>query len=126
MLEEHVKICMPVLDENGLNSVVYGHFGSAPFFAVYDTDTKNVVFANNNESGHEHGKCMPVDAIRALNAEAVLCKGMGMRAANLLIAAGIKPFLVDAGTIADAIGKYDAREVRALDESTSCQAHGCH
>jgi predicted Fe-Mo cluster-binding NifX family protein len=117
---------MPVQDENGMASVVYGHFGSAPFFAVYDTDTKGIVFANNNESEHEHGKCMPVDAIRALNAEAVLCKGMGMRAANLLLEAGIKPFLVDATTVSDAIGKYDTRDVRVLDESTSCHAHGCH
>jgi predicted Fe-Mo cluster-binding NifX family protein len=117
---------MPVLDDKGLDSLVYGHFGSAPFFAVYDTDTKDIVFTNNNESEHEHGKCMPVDAIRALNAEAVLCKGMGMRAANLLLAAGIKPFLVDASTVSDAIGKYHVQEVRVLDESTSCQAHGCH
>ncbi len=121
-----MKICMPVQDENGLDSLVFGHFGSAPFFAVYDTEAKNVSFSNNNESEHEHGKCMPVDAIRALNAEAVLCRGMGMRAANLLIEAGIKPFLVDAVTIADAIGKYDKREIRVLDESSSCQSHGCH
>jgi predicted Fe-Mo cluster-binding NifX family protein len=121
-----MKICMPVGDENGLSSVIYGHFGSAPFFALFDTETQNVSIVNNSLGEHEHGQCMPVDAIRALKAEAVLCKGMGMRAANLLITAGIKPFLVDATTVSDAIGKYHAQDVRVLDESTSCREHGCH
>jgi len=71
-----MKICMPVLDEKGMDSVVYGHFGSAPFFAVYDTDKKDVSFVNNNEREHEHGQCMPVAALQKIGAEAVLCKGM--------------------------------------------------
>jgi len=33
-----MKICMPVSEAKGMDSVIYGHFGSAPFFAVYDTD----------------------------------------------------------------------------------------
>jgi predicted Fe-Mo cluster-binding NifX family protein len=121
-----MKICLPVPEVKGMDSVVFGHFGSAPFFAMYDTETKGIEFTKNNEAEHEHGSCMPVDALRILGAEAVLCKGMGMRAANHLVEAGIKPFLVDAETIADAIGKYDKREVRVLDEETSCHSHGCH
>ena len=70
--------------------------------------------------------CMPVDAIRNTGAEAVLCKGMGLRAANLLLEAGIKPFRVDAGTVSEAIGRYKAKNVTALDAVNACQHHGCH
>ena len=121
-----MKICMPVQDENGLDSVVYGHFGSAPFFAVYDTKSKNIVFANNNESEHEHGKCMPVDAIKKTGAEAVLCRGMGLRAADLLRESGIMPYMVDATTVSDAIRQYEAKNVTVLDAGKACQHHGCH
>jgi predicted Fe-Mo cluster-binding NifX family protein len=120
-----MKICMPVLEDKGMDSVMYGHFGSAPCFALYNTDTHTVVSSKNNEAEHEHGSCMPVDALRAMGAEAVLCRGMGLRATNLLMTAGIKPFLVEAGTIAEAIGKYERREIRVLDEQNSCQAHNC-
>jgi predicted Fe-Mo cluster-binding NifX family protein len=121
-----MKICMPVLEAKGMESVVYGHFGSAPCFALYDTETRDVLFSENKEAEHEHGSCMPVDALRKMGAEAVLCRGMGLRAANHLVAAGIKPFIVEAETIAEAVGKYNSRDVRVLDEQTSCHAHDCH
>jgi predicted Fe-Mo cluster-binding NifX family protein len=121
-----MKICLPVGDNNGVDSIVFGHFGSAPFFAVFDTESQSVVLVNNNESEHEHGSCMPVDALRKLKAEAVLCKGMSMRAANLLIEAGIKPYLVDAETVADAINAYKSMNVKLLDARNACQGHDCH
>ncbi len=121
-----MKICMPVLEDKGMESVVYGHFGSAPCFALYNSETGSVMFSTNKESEHEHGSCMPVSALKILGAEAVVCRGMGFRAANHLVAAGIKPFLVEAETVAQAIAKYDSGDVRVLDESTACHVHDCH
>ena len=121
-----MKICMPVLDSNGMESVVFWHFGSAPFFAVYDTEKKSVSFVINNESEHEHGQCMPVDAIRTTGAEVVLCRGMGLRAANLLREAGITPYMVDAKILSEAIKQYEAKNVSVLDASKACQQHSCH
>jgi predicted Fe-Mo cluster-binding NifX family protein len=126
MLEKFMKICMPVLDDKGTESIVYGHFGSAPFFALFDTETNAVSIVNNSVGEHEHGQCMPVDAIKKIGAEAVLCKGMGMRAANLLLGAGITPYMVDAGTISEAIIQYKAKNYTALDAQNACQHHGCH
>ena len=37
-----------------------------------------------------------------------------------------RPFLVDAATVAEAIRKFDAKEVRTLDVDNACQRHGCH
>lgn len=121
-----MKICMPVQNENSLDSILYGHFGSAPFFALFDTETKDVSIVNNSLGEHEHGQCMPVDAIRKTGAEAVLCKGMGMRAANLLIGAGITPYIVDAATVLEAITQYSAKNVTVMDASNACQHHDCH
>lgn len=109
-----------------MDSIVFGHFGSAPFFALFDTETKVVSIVNNSLGEHEHGQCMPVDAISKTGAEAVLCKGMGMRAANLLIEAGIKPYIVDAETVSGAIACYKTQNVKLLDSSVACQHHDCH
>jgi len=121
-----MKICMPVLSSDGINSQIYGHFGSAPFFAIYDSATDNVTIVNNSVGEHEHGQCMPVNAIKGTGAEAVLCRGMGMRAANLLTEAGIKPYMVDAETVNDAIQQYKAKNIVVLDASRACQGHDCH
>ena len=121
-----MKICLPVLDANGLNSVVFGHFGSAPFFALFDTETQDISIVNNGLREHEHGQCMPVDAIRKTGATAVLCKGMGLRAANLLLEAGVTPYMVDAVTVSEAIAQYKAKNVTVLDANRACQHHDCH
>jgi predicted Fe-Mo cluster-binding NifX family protein len=126
MLEEFMKICMPVLDNNGSDSIVYGHFGSAPFFALFDTETNKVTVVKNGLGEHEHGQCMPVDAIRKTGASAVLCKGMGMRAANLLNTAGITPYMVEAEMVSDAIARFKGNDVTLFDASNACQHHGCH
>jgi predicted Fe-Mo cluster-binding NifX family protein len=126
MLEGIMIICLPVLDENGTNSVVHGHFGSAPFFALFDTETQKVSIVKNGLGEHEHGQCMPVDAIRNTGATAVLCKGMGLRAANLLIEAGITPYMVDAGTVSEAIVRFKAKDMTVLNAGNACQHHGCH
>ena len=121
-----MKLCMPVGDSSGADSVIYGHFGSAPFFALFDTDTQDISIVNNGLGDHEHGQCMPVEAIRKTGAQAVLCKGMGMRAANLLIAAGITPYMVDAATVKEAIDRYAEKTVTVMDASKACQGHDCH
>lgn len=121
-----MKICMPVSTSNGINSEIYGHFGSAPFFAIYDSAADSVAVVNNGVGEHEHGQCMPVTAIRNTGAEAVLCKGMGMRAANLLVEAGITPYMVDAETVNEAIKKFKTKDIVVLDASRACQHHDCH
>ncbi|HEX2957320.1 MAG TPA: NifB/NifX family molybdenum-iron cluster-binding protein [Chitinispirillaceae bacterium] len=121
-----MKICMPVASSDGKSSELFGHFGSAPFFAIYDSDTDSVTIINNGVGEHEHGQCMPVNAIQNTGAEAVICKGMGLRAANLLSGAGIKPYLAEAVTVNDAILLYKSKKVIPLDESRACQHHGCH
>lgn len=121
-----MKICMPVMSSNGTKSHIFGHFGSAPFFAIYDSGIDTVQIVNNLVGEHEHGQCMPVNAIKGTGAEAVLCKGMGMRAANLLIEAGITPCMVDAETVEEAVKKYKSKDIVILDASKACQHHDCH
>lgn len=121
-----MNICIPTLDRTEMEAKMCDHFGSAPYFTLYNTETKQFVTSINDNTHHEHGSCMPVDALKKQNVEAVLCKGMGARAVNLLQSAGVKAFLVDAETAGDAIKKFDANEVQILSTQNACQSHSCH
>jgi predicted Fe-Mo cluster-binding NifX family protein len=123
--EVQMRLCIPTVETKGLDSVLCDHFGSAPYFAVYDTESKQISTATNANSHHVHGSCMPVDSLKEHNADAVLCKGMGAGAINRLSAAGIKAFLVDARTVSEAIDKFDSKNVRSLDSRNACQRHEC-
>ncbi|MDO9566683.1 MAG: NifB/NifX family molybdenum-iron cluster-binding protein [Candidatus Desulfaltia sp.] len=50
-----MKVCVPTQEDKGINSLAYGHFGSAPYFIIRDTDqgeTKSII---NNK--HESTPC---------------------------------------------------------------------
>ena len=36
-----MKICIPTETNSGKEAMVYGHFGSAPFFTIFDTANKS-------------------------------------------------------------------------------------
>ena len=50
-----MKVCFAVQKDDGVESVVYGHFGSAPAFIVVDTDIDFSEQARGNLSS-EHGE----------------------------------------------------------------------
>ena len=125
-----MKICMPVAGTNGLNEQVFEHFGSAPFFAVYDVDAETLNFTENSNEHHSHGSCQPFEAIQALNAEAVLTGGMGARAVSLLNDGGVKVYLMNGKTVAEAVKNFKSGKLTELTSRNACGHHhgdgGCH
>ena len=59
-----MKICVPSLSPNDLESELSEHFGSAPFYIIYDTEKKAHEVVNNGDTEHQHGSCMPVDLLK--------------------------------------------------------------
>jgi predicted Fe-Mo cluster-binding NifX family protein len=118
-------LCIPTLDDRGAAAPLSAHFGSAPFFTMVDTAT-GAVRAHANGGTHEHGACSPVAALAGLRPDAVLCRGMGARAAALLLQVGIRPLLVEADTVSEAAGAFAAGRYRELTADLACTSHGCH
>lgn len=121
-----MKLCIPVTEMNGVNSSMSGHFGSAPIFLVYDTDSGKMNPVSNKTSEHEHGACMPVPTMVSAGVNVVLCGGMGARAAMLLANSGIKAFRVTAKTAGEAIELYNNGTMEEITASNACMHHTCH
>jgi len=58
-----MKVCFPVQNNEGMESSVYNHFGSAPMFVVVDSATNTVTTIINKDQHHEHGACNPIAAL---------------------------------------------------------------
>ena len=125
-----MKICIPVEEYRGLDSLVYGHFGSAPVFALVDSDTLAVESINNGDNGHQHGACSPLKAIAGQRVDAVIVGGIGPGAIRGLQAAGIEVFRFIGGTVADAVQQFKDGALSALTLDHACGGHGsghdCH
>ena len=72
-----MKVCFPVYKDDGVNSTVYGHFGSAPEFIVINTEIQSTITVGNKDLDHVHGACNPVMAVGGHKIDAVVVGGIG-------------------------------------------------
>ena len=120
-----MKVCVPTEGQEGLKAKVYGHFGSAPFFTVVETDTMSFEIIANADETHEHGACNPVGSISGKAVKAVLCGGMGAGAVNKLAQAGITVYLASSGTVEKAVAEFKGNALQEITAQGSCGGHGC-
>jgi len=118
-----MKICIPVENYSGMNSKVYGHFGSAPSFAVFETENGSISELKNTNEYHVHGACTPAGLLLENGIGAAVCSGMGMRALALLRQAGIKVYYAEGRTVADIIENMKSIELKEFTDENSCSQH---
>ncbi len=119
-----MKICFPVESDKGLDSEVFGHFGSAPIFVVFDTDTKTIDKIDNQDLGHVHGKCNPLKALDGNIVDVVIVGGIGKGAMNQLKKAGIKLYKATKTTIQDNIKLFENNTLSEFTIEHACGGHG--
>lgn len=122
-----MKLLLPVENNEGLSSRVCDHFGSAPCFLIADTDNGSVALAANANCEHDHGSCNPVDALGTMKVDAVICRGIGSRAATRLQMSGIAVYIAgSAATAADALTLFNSGALTKAGPEMTCAGHGCH
>jgi len=120
-----MKICLPVVKKNGFESEVNAHFGSAPYFAIYDSEGNTLVFVKNGDSEHEHGMCQPTKLLKNQKINAVVCGGMGARAIQILNDMGIDAYQIDNITVKEAVSSLNKKSLRKMSPENACAHHNC-
>ena len=118
-----MKICFPVQDNNGIESVVYNHFGSAPLFVVFDTDTKSVASINNRDKHHSHGACNPMKALDDQKVDAMVVGGIGAGALTKLNQMGITVHRSQGATIRENLAMFQAKSLPVMTVQACCGGH---
>jgi predicted Fe-Mo cluster-binding NifX family protein len=126
--EDNMKICIPTFEERGLAGEPYGHFGSAPYFLLYDSETKKTETINNGDEHHVHGACNPLKTLGGGQVDALIVGGIGGRAIEGLNAMGIRVYRSVPGTIRDNVESLAKGELLELTAADACGHHnsGCH
>lgn len=120
-----MNICIPVKENNGLESVAYNHFGTAPFFLIYNTDTNDIRAIKNGDLNHTHGMCQPLKALNGENVDVILVGGIGAGALSKLTSQNIKVFKVSEGKVSDNIDLFKRNELIEFSSKNSCNHHNC-
>ena len=119
-----MKVCFPVAENQGLESLVFGHFGSAPSFIVVDMVTNEVTTINNSDKIHQHGACNPVAGLGGHQVDAIVVGGIGGGALQKLNGAGMRVFQAQEGTIAENVALFQANRLPEYMPGHTCGGHG--
>lgn len=115
-----MNVCVPINQDEGLNSRVCGHFGSAPAFLLANTESGSCEVISNHNSHHAHGMCQPLQALAGASPDAVIVGGIGMGALLKLNAAGIRVFLAAAPTVAENLTALREGRLAEARPETAC------
>ena len=118
-----MKVCFPVQKDEGVESRVYNHFGSAPMFVVVDTNTNDISTITNRDQHHEHGACNPIRALGSRTVDAIVVGGIGGGALSRLNQLGIRVYQAGAGSIRENIAMFHAVQLAEYTMQQCCGGH---
>ena len=121
-----MRVCIPTATKDGLKAKVNGHFGSAPYFTLCDSQTLKCEVIDNGNIVHEHGMCNPLKAVGEAKPDAVAVGGIGMGAILGLKAAGITVFITEEPTVESTVAAIKSGRLQEADASSACGGHGEH
>lgn len=121
-----MKVCFPVHKDEGVNSTVYDHFGSAPEFIVVNTELQSTITVDNKDLDHVHGACNPVMAVGGHKIDAVVVGGIGAGALMKLNVDGIKVYKAITETVKENLDLLKDNRLPELTLHHTCSGHqGC-
>ena len=101
-----MNICIPVTQDNGLESRVNAQFASAPFFVLVDTGSGTCRTVPNTDDSHALGRNQPMAALAGETIDAALVISVGPGALAKLYAAGIRVHMARAGSAGEALEAF--------------------
>lgn len=121
-----MRICIPTVEDKGLDSLPHMHFGSAPCFVLHDLTSAETKIIRNHNEHHAHGQCHPLKALAGEAVDAVLVGGIGARALARLCAAGIQVFQAQDRTVRENVEAFRQGRLTAFTPELACQGHDHH
>ena len=121
-IENHVKVCVPTMGNNGLKEYVSEHFGRAPTFTIVDLSTNEVKIIPNT-SEHMGGIGKPPELIAGAQVDVMLCSGLGPRAIQMFEQQGVEVFVGARGTVKEAIKAWKEGRLQEATDANACKMH---
>ncbi|OGW35696.1 MAG: diguanylate cyclase [Nitrospirae bacterium GWD2_57_9] len=118
-----MKVCFPVQQNEGIDSKVYNHFGSAPLFILVDTESGALSQINNGDQHHAHGACNPLKALDGQKIDAVVVGGIGGGALSRLNQSGVRVYRAQSVTVRENLSRYADKNLPEYTLQSCCGGH---
>jgi predicted Fe-Mo cluster-binding NifX family protein len=117
-------IAFPTQEDKGLESLVYGHFGSSHQFIIVDSEKGSFEVLVNGDREHQHGRCQPLNALGGRRIDAVVVGGIGGGALSKLNSAGVVAYRAVEASIAENLKLIKSGFLPVFTPDQTCAGHG--
>ena len=133
-----MKVCFPVITEEGLDSKIYGHSASAPWFLIVDTGSMQSYVVANCDQNDLYGGCNPFMALRGLKLDGIVVGGIGDDALRAMNMCGFRVYQAESAAVRENATLFKQQllpelEVMNSDKEGTCSDQagertcgGCH
>lgn len=113
-----MKYAIPVKGTNTWDELVETHFGRAPYFAVWDKETDEVIIVKN-ESNHFGGVGMPAEFLSD-KCNGLICGGIGIKAIQLCNQLGLSVYVGASGTVKTTVEDFKMGKIKEAAHGDGC------
>ena len=120
-----MKLCFPVLQEQGLESTIYDHFASAPVYLMIDTDTAETVGIPNCDEHAPDAGCDPYKALMNKQVGALVVGGIGDGFLEMLNILGITVLQAQSLSVKENVELFRQDALAVVDVQNSADEGRC-
>lgn len=115
-----MKVCFPVITDAGMESTIYGHFASAPFFVIIDTDSRQSSAIANCDLANPFAGCNPFSALSRQQLDGIVVGGIGDESVRVMNICGFKIYQAGSPSVAENVALFGSN---SLPEVEVLQSH---
>ncbi len=119
-----MQVCFPIEKDQGLTSVIFGHFGSAPMFLLVDIESKQVKAISNSDEHHSHGACDPIKALEGQQIDGIVVGNIGAGALKNLKHSGFRVYRAQGMTVQENVVMLGSNSLQEFTGQDCCSGHG--
>jgi len=102
-----MNVCFPVIADAGIESTIYGHFASSPFFMIIDTDTRQSSLIDNCDSNNPYAGCNPFSALRGQHLDGIIVGGIGDDSVRVMNICGFTVYQAASQSISENVALFE-------------------
>ena len=115
-----MKLCFPTAAGEGMDSKIYGHFASAPWFLIVDTAIRQSYVLANCDHDNLYAGCNPFLALRDRNLDGIVAGGIGDDALKTMNMCGFRVYQAISDSVQENVELF---EQQALSEVELLSSH---
>jgi len=117
-----MKIAIPVLNDQGVESKTADHFGRSPYFTIINTETNQVKTIPNN-SEHTGGTGKPPELLKKQDVDTIVCSNLGPKAIQLCEKKDIEVYVGAKENVKKTIEAWKQNKLNQATNQNACENH---